>query len=711
LRSSNRISGIDIIGNIPWGTHFCQFYQTKEDLMDILVPFFKAGLENNEFCIWVISEPLDEEEIKEALKRAIPDFDTYLQRGQIEVIPYTQRYLIDGILVLEETLNVWIEKANQITDSSYDGLRLSGNSFWLETHFENFVYYEEKVDSVIGKYPIIPLCTYCLDKCNVTEIAEIVSNHQFALAKKNGRWEKIVNSGRIRAEESEIKLKETLDNLDNLVKERTEELEKSYKSLKESESFLAESQEIAHIGSWERNFATNKFSWSDEMYRIFGLKPKEFEVTYDLFLNYVHPDDRDHIGNAVKETLNGKPLEIDFRIYRINGEERIVHAKADVVFDEKNNPVRIRGITQDVTEHRKAEEEIKTLANAVESSNDAIMTGNLNGKVTSWNKGAEDIYGYSAEEILGKNASILEPNYLKGEVNQFNERIKRGEKVKNYETIRLRKDGTAINVSVTLSPILDNSGRMIAFSVIARDITERKKAEEALSRMEKIRIKEIHHRIKNNLQVISSLLDLQAEKFSNYEICHNPDVIDAFNESKNRVISIALIHEELYKGNDIDTLDFAAYLKKLAKDLLSSYDLGNNGNISLKLNLDQVYLNMDTAIPLGIIVNELVANSFKHAFPDTREGEILINIRKVDTSSAKNDISKSDDDCMEKHNFDYMLEVSDNGIGIPKDINIESLNSLGLQLVNILIEQIDGCLEIKSDKGTEFSIWFNNIEA
>jgi two-component sensor histidine kinase len=173
---------------------------------------------------------------------------------------------------------------------------------------------------------------------------------------------------------------------------------------------------------------------------------------------------------------------------------------------------------------------------------------------------------------------------------------------------------------------------------------------------------------------------------------------------------MALIHEELYKGKNIDTLDFAAYLKKLTEDLLNSYDLGDNGNISLRLNLDQVYLNMDTAIPLGMIVNELVSNSFKHAFPAFREGQIQINLRKAQTSGAKNGISNSDEDCIENDCFNYILEVSDNGKGIPKDIDIESLNSLGLQLVNILVEQIDGRLEVKSDKGTEFNIWFNNIE-
>ena len=145
-------------------------------------------------------------------------------------------------------------------------------------------------------------------------------------------------------------------------------------------------------------------------------------------------------------------MTLIIRIILADGEERIVHAQGEVIFDEKNIPIRMRGTVQDITERKKAEEKIQNLANIVESSNDAIITESLDGIITSWNKGAEQIYGYSAEEILGKDASILEPDNLKGEINQFVEKIKQGEKIKNYETLRLKKDGTLINVSITLSP-------------------------------------------------------------------------------------------------------------------------------------------------------------------------------------------------------------------------------------------------------------------
>jgi PAS domain S-box-containing protein len=164
-------------------------------------------------------------------------------------------------------------------------------------------------------------------------------------------------------------------------------------------------------------------------------------------------------------------------------------------------------ITRDITEHKKAEEKIKNLANIVESSSDAIITEYLDGIITSWNKGAEQVYGYSAEEILGKNISILEPDILKGEIKQFSEKIKSGERIQHYETLRLKKDGTIINVSVTLSPILDSSGELVAFSAIVRDITERKKAEEDL------RLSNIYNR-----SLIEASLDPLVHRFQNQYI-------------------------------------------------------------------------------------------------------------------------------------------------------------------------------------------------
>jgi PAS domain S-box-containing protein len=456
---------------------------------------------------------------------------------------------------------------------------------------------------------------------------------------------------------------------------------------------------MAHIGNWEWDIATDKAYWSEEMYHIFGRNSQELAPSYNEFLNYVHPDDRDYVDSALKKSVKGKTHSIEYRIVLTNGEEHAVHMQSEVIFDEINTPIRAKGILQDITEHKKVAEKIKTLANIVESSNDAIGTMSLDGIITSWNKGAEKIYGYSVEEIIGKPISILAPSHLDRETIKLIEEIKQGKSVQRYESLRLRKDGMPIYVSITLSPVFDTSGKLTAVSFISRDITKRKEAEEALSNFEIARKKEIHHRIKNNLQVIYSLLDLQAEKFKGKTDIRDSDVTTAFEESMDRVFSIALIHEDLYKGKNIDVLNFSQYIKELSKNLLLTYRLKTD--VNLNFNLDENLLfDIDIAIPIGIIVNELVSNSLKYAFQGRDKGLIQIKLRRDETGECENNSCKSD----------FVLIVSDDGIGIPENLNIENLDSLGLQLVTSLVDQLDGELDLKRNNGTEFTIKFNVTE-
>ncbi|HPT81131.1 MAG TPA: PocR ligand-binding domain-containing protein [Methanosarcina thermophila] len=1055
-----RRSGIDIIGDLPWGIHFCQFYRTKDDLTEVLIPYFKAGLGSNEFCLWITAEPLSAEEAEEALRKAVPDFDVYLKNGQIEIIPHNYWYAKEDILDSERALNGWVEKLSQAQENGYEGVRFSWNTSWLKKEdWGNFVDYERKTNDVVSNYRIISLCTYSLDAHDVTEAIAIAANHQFSLVKKEGKWEQVDNSGRknlnwhkriedtspqnkqsirlkpvnllshdketinlefadiidtqaiqsliedfyklihipiglndlkgnvlvgvgwqdictkfhrihpetrkhcmesdtklssgvspgeskmykcknnmwdivtpimvggqhvgyvfsgqfffedeppnyelfraqarkygfneeeylaalekvprlsreavktsmsflmtlanmisqlsynniklakslavrsklidaqqesekrerarsdelavlldtvpvavyitqdpqalkitgnrlsyewlgipvgtnlsksapegekpemfklfkngveiqpekmpsqmaargieidnceldilssdgkirhvlgnarplrdeqgnlrgsisafiditerkkaeealVRSEnkfrtlaenspdvivrydrqkrhiyvnpaaeeptgyppeeiigktgselgmdseivkfweehiekvfitgkpeeiefqyespdgkkyyfntrivpefidgevisalaisrditdikKAEIGLKETLDNLEKLVEKRTEELEKAYVSLKESEKGLAEAQMMAHIGSWEWNFKADKAYWSEEMYRIFGRDPEKLAPSYNEYLSYIHPDDREYVDNTLREATNSKFSSIEYRIFRDNGEERIVQMLSDVIFDEKNAPIKVKGIVQ--------------------------------------------------------------------------------------------------------------------------DITERKKAEKALLSLEIARKKEIHHRIKNNLQVISSLLDLQAENLSNKKCVEESDVLNAFQESQDRIMSIALIHEELHEGGGDNTLHFSQYLEKLVENLFQTYSLGN-ADINLKIDLeDNIFFDMDIAVPLGIIVNELVSNSLKYAFPDRKKGEIRIKLFKEAEAENSADNNKE----ITGKGAEYTLIISDNGVGIPEEIRLENSDTLGLQLVNILVDQLNGEIELKRDNGTEFDI-------
>jgi len=206
-----RNSGIDLIGGIPWGTHFCQFYKTKHDLIDILVPYFEAGLESNEFCMWITSEPLVVAEAQEAMRGAVANFDEYLRRGQIEIIPYNEWYLLEGMFDDDRVLTGWVSKLEQALARGYAGLRLTGNTFWLErNHWQAFTEYEAKVNDVIGKYRMLAICTYCLDKCDGTAVIDVIKNHQFALVNQEGQWDIIESSIYKQAKEALLQSRETI---------------------------------------------------------------------------------------------------------------------------------------------------------------------------------------------------------------------------------------------------------------------------------------------------------------------------------------------------------------------------------------------------------------------------------------------------------------------------------------------------------------------
>ena len=255
----------------------------------------------------------------------------------------------------------------------------------------------------------------------------------------------------------------------------------------------------------------------------------------------------------------------------------------------------------------------------------------------------------------------------------------------------MRKDGTIINAAVTISPVYDASGKFVAVSAISRDITEQKKAERALANNELARKKEIHHRIKNNLQVVSSLLDLQADKFRDKMEVMSAEVVNAFKESQDRIASMALIHEELYKDGNMEELHFAPYVVNLTDHLLKTYNV-KDVSIDLQMNVaNDAYFNMDIAVPLGIIINELVSNSFKYAFKGRDKGEIRIKLGRNGS---------------DKESTNFILEVADNGIGVPDNLNIEDLDSLGMQLVTSLVDQLDGTLNLHKNNGTEFIMKF-----
>lgn len=397
--------------------------------------------------------------------------------------------------------------------------------------------------------------------------------------------------------------------------------------------------------------------------------------------------------------------------WEVSGPDGSFYDAYNLPFTDVDGSPMILEMDIDVTEQKKAEERLQEseerYRNIVETANEGISIIDAEERITFVNKQIEDMFGYSSEELVGRPMWDFLSDESKVTIKHT---LKKGwENVNESLEIQfMRKDGSVIWTHTNSKSIFDKDGKFLGTLNLHTDITKRKEVEEALKNFEIARKKEIHHRIKNNLQVISSLLDLQAEKFRNRKNINESEVLEAFRESQDRVISMALIHEELYRGEELDKLNFSLYIKELADALFSTYRLGNF-DVSLSMDLEEnILLDMDTAVPLGIIVNELVSNSLKYAFLNRDKGEIQIKFHKDNNRENRSNIEESKSE--EYKTTSFILTISDNGVGISEDLDIKELDSLGLQLVIFLVDQLDGKLELKKGNGTEFIIRFTVVE-
>jgi PAS domain S-box-containing protein len=296
-----------------------------------------------------------------------------------------------------------------------------------------------------------------------------------------------------------------------------------------------------------------------------------------------------------------------------------------------------------------------------------------------------EISGFTAEDVIGRlfpEVGIIPEEYIPGILDKFT-RAKTGEAIAIYEIEIRTKSGRRIPIEVNMSNYLDMEGRVIGRIGVFRDISERKRADEVFKsalREKEVLLREIHHRVKNNMQVISSLINLQAARLE------DPSAKEMLRESQRRIRTMALIHEKLYQSTDLNRIHFSEYVRSLCVHLFHGFQ-ADPAKIRLKLDLEDISLDVSTSIPCGLIVNELVSNSLKHAFPDGREGEIAVHFHRTGGGELE-------------------LLVSDDGVGFPRDLDFRNTGTLGMQIVTMLAEQIDGTISRDDERGTSFRISF-----
>jgi two-component system, cell cycle sensor histidine kinase and response regulator CckA len=264
--------------------------------------------------------------------------------------------------------------------------------------------------------------------------------------------------------------------------------------LRESEANLAAAQRIAHLGSWTADLDANgqvdesAVRWSDEIYRVLGYEVGQIDANRSNFFRGVHPEDVPRIQETLAKVLGERAgASVEYRILHPDGSVRHIQGHVNIVCDERTGKrLRLVGTVQDLTERKQAEEALAQLALIVESSDDAISSVALDGKIVSWNKGAQRIYGYSESEALGQSIGIISPPDRPQEIPQLLERLRRGERIPAFETVRVRKDGQPIDVSLTISPVFDHGGKIVGTAAVARDNTARKREEERSRRLAQV---------------------------------------------------------------------------------------------------------------------------------------------------------------------------------------------------------------------------------
>ncbi|MEN6560305.1 MAG: PAS domain S-box protein [Acidobacteriota bacterium] len=492
-----RDSGIRILGRVPWGTHFCQFYKTRKDLLDVLVPYFQAGLASNEYCMWICSEPLGIADARKALRRAVPGLDRKIRAGKIEILSHDEWYLRNGRFSSRRVLRGWVEKLNAALDRGFAGLRLSGSAFWLEKgQWDAFTAYEEAINAMISKYPMLALCTYSLERCDAREIIDVLDNHEQALVRRGGKWILVASSvarkARIDLKASQDRFREVFDKSPIGI-----ELFDAGGRLREANRACLEMFGVADPDE-VRGFRL--FEDPNLTPDIAGKIRKGFPVRREFRYDFTK------ISRAgLFRTRRSGPASLDVQITPLRSAGRTVEGYLVQIMDiserkaaetalrasyemmEKRISERtselvrtVRQLRREIAERHEREQDLRQQSALLNLARDAIIVRDPDYRITFWNDGAQKIYGWTDREATGRVAHVLLGT-------QFPERLKAVQdslmKAGHWEgeMVRTRKDGQRIVVESRWAVLPGKSKRRPeAILEISRDVTQRRHVEGAL---------------------------------------------------------------------------------------------------------------------------------------------------------------------------------------------------------------------------------------
>jgi PAS domain S-box-containing protein len=442
---------------------------------------------------------------------------------------------------------------------------------------------------------------------------------------------------------------------------------------------------------WDWDLRTDALWWNEHFQSLFGYSPEEIEPGIESWTNRIHPEDRDRVVSGIHAVIDGggQSWSDHYRFCCKDGRELEIFDRGYVTRDASGKPVRMIGAMQDLTERITAEKEAiqsrDLMRYIIEHGRSSIAILDRNRRFLYMSRSFQENFFMGGTDVSGIVRDDMFPD---GALNweKANEAVLAGNILSGEDTTYILNDGIARQAWWECRPWYEMDGSIGGLVLYIEDITERKKANEALRaslKEKEVLLKEIHHRVKNNMQVISSLLNLQAAQFGEGRFR------EAMRETQLRIRSMALLHEKLYKSPDLSRIDFVEYAETLTVHLLQSFALDPR-RIKLKFEMESAFFDIATANPLGLILNELLSNAMKHAFPGNRAGAIVVGLRRTDD--------------------EYLLIVRDDGIGIPPGFDLQGKGSFGIQIIDSLVHQLNGTFSLgKAENGSAFEIRFREL--
>jgi len=416
------------------------------------------------------------------------------------------------------------------------------------------------------------------------------------------------------------------------------------------------------------------------------------------FLNFLPEKNRGDVRSAFISIMHGKTKGVKYYedpVLTKDGKERMIAWHNTILKDDNSSIIGTLSSGEDITDRKKTEDALRAseekFRQFFESEPEYCFIISPDKTILDVNNAVEDNLRYNKKDLAGQPIQTLYAEEFHSNWDNIFHQLDTSGNVNNEELMIRTKDDQKRIVRLSVSAVRDRDKKLLHYISVQRDVTERIEAEKAIRASlneKKLLLKEIHHRVKNNLQIICSLLNLQARQIE------DPRALKSYQECRDRISSMAIIHEKLYASDTLTEIDFQSYISTLTQNLFHSYRI-DPSKVDLDIQVEDVHLGIDMAVPCGLIINELVSNALKYAFPakQKKKGIVSVTLKLNDAN-------------------DLLLTVKDNGIGLPSEVDIHNTESLGLHLVVLLAEeQLHGSVQVERNHGTSYHIQIpQNVE-